>query len=312
MKLLLPFFAALVLLASCGGAGTGGSGGGSGTGGGTSGTGGGKSGTGGGLAGSGGGSSGTGGGTTGTGGGTTGTGGGTTGAGGGSSGVGGGSSGAGGGSGSDGGIKTDGGGGSGGGTGDGGIKTDGGGGSGGSTGDGGIKLDGGGGSGGSDGGIKTDGGTSDGGLIQQMLALHNAERANATPVPSPPLLPLAWNISAEAVAQVWANNCQWMHNPNRGALGENIYAAAGNPIRTPADVVGSWAIEKNDFNYASNTCAAGAVCGHYTQIVWRSTSGLGCATKICTTGSPFTGFSTWQFWVCDYSPPGNVGGQKPY
>ncbi len=146
-----------------------------------------------------------------------------------------------------------------------------------------------------------------------MVALHNAVRAAAMPVPSPALMPMAWSISAEAVAQAWANNCQWAHNPNRGPFGENIYAAAGNPIRPPTDVVNSWAIEKNDYTYATNTCATGAVCGHYTQIVWRSTTSLGCATKICTTGSPFgASFPTWQFWVCDYSPPGNVTGQKPY
>lgn len=53
-------------------------------------------------------------------------------------------------------------------------------------------------------------------------------------------------------------------------------------------------------------------CGHYTQIVWRNTTHVGCATKVCDKNSPFQGFTRWQFWVCNYSPPGNFVGQRPY
>jgi hypothetical protein len=72
-----------------------------------------------------------------------------------------------------------------------------------------------------------------------------------------------------------------------------------------------WAAEAPDYDYATNTCKAGQVCGHYTQIVWRSTTAVGCAFRTCTTGSPF-GSGSWDFWVCDYAPPGNYVGQRPY
>jgi pathogenesis-related protein 1 len=29
-------------------------------------------------------------------------------------------------------------------------------------------------------------------------------------------------------------------------------------------------------------------------------------------GSPFEGFDTWENWVCNYDPPGNWVGEKPY
>ncbi|MEM6522020.1 MAG: CAP domain-containing protein, partial [Cyanobacteria bacterium P01_C01_bin.70] len=41
-------------------------------------------------------------------------------------------------------------------------------------------------------------------------------------------------------------------------------------------VVAAWVAEKADYDYASNSCASGKVCGHYTQIVWRETTAVGC------------------------------------
>ena len=146
-------------------------------------------------------------------------------------------------------------------------------------------------------------------MANEILAAHNAVRAAAMPVPSPLLMPMTWNASAASVAQTWANNCVYMHNAGRGNLGENLFAASGSGW-TATQVVNSWASEKSNYTYSSNACAAGKMCGHYTQIVWRTSIGLGCGTKVCTTGSPF-GSGSWVFWVCDYSPPGNYP-TKPY
>lgn len=145
--------------------------------------------------------------------------------------------------------------------------------------------------------------------LEGITALHDQTRAMAYPTPTPALADLAWSDTIAATAQSWANNCQFMHNTTSG-YGENIYAAAGF-TPTANDAVSSWASESVDYDYASNTCAAGKVCGHYTQIVWRGTTTLGCGIQYCTTNSPFAGFPNWYFVVCDYDPPGNSGG-KPY
>jgi len=147
---------------------------------------------------------------------------------------------------------------------------------------------------------------------------HDTVRANPSldgngvsqPTPNPPLSPLCYSSSVATIAQGWADQCMFMHNPNRGNLGENIYATTANPsATTPADAVTLWAAEAQYYDYASNTCSAPTppgTCGHYTQVVWRDTTALGCGVQLCTMNSPFTGFTMWTFVVCDYQPPGNV------
>ncbi len=144
-----------------------------------------------------------------------------------------------------------------------------------------------------------------------MVAAHNAVRAAVSPAPATPLTPLQWNGDDAAVAKDWAAQCRFEHNPGRGSRGENIFAAAGQAV-TAEKVVQSWAGEAKNYTYASNQCSG--TCGHYTQVVWADTTHVGCAAQTCTTGSPFGGGSggSWELWVCDYSPPGNFVGKKPY
>ena len=131
--------------------------------------------------------------------------------------------------------------------------------------------------------------------------------------------PLTWDPLAARVAQAYASLCKFDHNPKAGAqyasaggsggLGENI--SAGAPTQAVSDAVASWVSEKASYDHASNSCRSGQSCGHYTQIVWATTTAVGCAHVSCTTGSPFGG-GTWDFSVCDFHPPGNWNGQPPY
>jgi pathogenesis-related protein 1 len=140
-----------------------------------------------------------------------------------------------------------------------------------------------------------------------MTLAHNAARAAVMPAANPPIPPLTWSATVATSAQAWADKCMFMHSGN--AYGENIYAGAGMDA-TPQQVVDSWAGEAKDYDYATNSCSD--VCGHYTQVVWRGSTKLGCGVTNCTKNSPFMGFTNWQFWVCEYDPPGNFVGQKPY
>jgi uncharacterized protein YkwD len=134
-------------------------------------------------------------------------------------------------------------------------------------------------------------------LSRDMLAIHNAVRARVG------VAPLAWSDRLAARAQDWADTLlarkQFIHRPN-STYGENLFAITG-AAASPAQVVNAWAAESRNYNYTSNKCSG--VCGHYTQIVWGGTKEVGCA--VAREGRR-------EVWVCNYDPPGNWIGRRPY
>lgn len=132
-----------------------------------------------------------------------------------------------------------------------------------------------------------------------MLEAHNEVRARVD-VP-----PLRWSDRLAAHAQEWANhllaNGQFYHRPHP-PFGENLFDIIGPRAHTsPAAVVADWASEEIDYSYRANTCRG--VCGHYTQLVWSGTREVGCAAARD---------SNREVWVCNYNPPGNWVGERPY
>ncbi len=135
------------------------------------------------------------------------------------------------------------------------------------------------------------------GLANDMLRAHNAVRRQAG-VP-----PLTWSRQLAAHAQAWADSLlarrQFSHTPN-SPYGQNLYEIQG-ATASPERVVKAWADESRNYNYDSNTCHG--VCGHYTQIVWSDTKEVGCAVARA---------ESLEIWVCDYNPPGNWVGRRPW
>ncbi len=149
---------------------------------------------------------------------------------------------------------------------------------------------------------------------QAVVAEHNSLRADAG------VTELSYSPKLARSAQRWADHlknkhaCQMQHSDTKGHYGENLYWASPliwsdgrREMRkvSPAEVITSWGKEKADYDHASNTCAPGAECGHYTQIIWRETTKVGCGFAVCSD-------SREQVWVCHYSPAGNIVGEKPY
>ena len=137
--------------------------------------------------------------------------------------------------------------------------------------------------------------------IAQMVDAHNQWRAKYGVTET-----VTWDETIAKYAQEWAdylsaNNLR-QHRSNP-PYGENIAYASGK-MMSSAEVVALWGNEVNDYNYATNTCADGKVCGHYTQVVWRDSRKIGC-------GMARTADSK-EVWVCNYDPKGNWVGQKPY
>ena len=132
---------------------------------------------------------------------------------------------------------------------------------------------------------------------QAMLQAHNAVRAQVG------VAPLVWSSQLAGVAQEWADRLlatnSFAHRPSN-RYGENLYTISGG-MASPGDVIDAWVSEAQGYNFSRNTCSG--VCGHYTQIVWRQTRAVGCAVAS-------SGYR--QIWVCNYDPPGNVIGFRPY
>jgi hypothetical protein len=141
------------------------------------------------------------------------------------------------------------------------------------------------------------------------LHIHDCARKSVVPAAHPPIPILRWSPTLAVIAQAYASLCTWGHS---GRPGENLYAEAPWTAAQTA-AADLWADEQSDYDYSSNSCAAGEVCGHYTQMVWRSTREIGCGIANCSTGSPFGAqFPNWTYVVCNYNPPGNYSGQRPY
>jgi uncharacterized protein YkwD len=134
-------------------------------------------------------------------------------------------------------------------------------------------------------------------LDHEMLAAHNEIRARIA-VP-----PLRWSDRMATRAQEWAIHLlrerDFYHRPNP-TFGENLFEITGSRAG-PDQVVGVWASEAREYSYRSNTCQG--VCGHYTQLIWSDTHEVGCAVARD---------AGREVWVCNYDPPGNWVGERPY
>ena len=134
-------------------------------------------------------------------------------------------------------------------------------------------------------------------LSEAMVAAHNRVRTRLG-VPS-----LVWSERLAEIAQQWAVRLAAtgaFHPDPHTSFGQNLFEIAGGHA-TPEQVVDAWASEARNYDYRTNTCQAR--CGHYTQLVWRNTRRVGCG---------MARRSNIEIWVCDYDPPGNVLGEKPY
>lgn len=133
---------------------------------------------------------------------------------------------------------------------------------------------------------------------QDWLEPHNAARAQVG------VQPLVWHPTLENYARYYAQtragDCAMIHSQDI-PYGENL--AAGSGSFSARDAVRMWVNEISNYDYGSNSCVGGE-CLHYTQVVWADTNYVGCARARCDNG--------WYFTICNYYPPGNYIGQRPF
>ena len=129
-----------------------------------------------------------------------------------------------------------------------------------------------------------------------IVASHNVRRARHCAAP------LRWSAEVAAVAQRWANGlaargCAMQHSS--GKYGENLAMIMGGTL-TAEQVAAMWYDEVALYNFAKPGFSMQA--GHFTQVVWRGTSTVGCGKASCGNG---------EIWVCNYDGPGNWEGAFP-
>ncbi|KAF9238751.1 CAP domain-containing protein [Melanogaster broomeanus] len=113
--------------------------------------------------------------------------------------------------------------------------------------------------------------------------------------------PLTWSTDLATKAQDWASACNFKHTDGQlGPYGENISAGTGNFTIVRAMEMfmeGLVTFDPNNPTFSD-----------FTQIVWQSTTQLGCASAQCN-GIFDADFGNATMHVCLYEPVGNVVGE---
>ncbi len=141
---------------------------------------------------------------------------------------------------------------------------------------------------------------------QIILSAHNRERLALG------LQPLNWSPALAQSAQRWADYLastgRFEHAPenHQSPEGENLWAGTKG-YYAPEAMVDAWVREKRYFRpgvfpYNSTTGNVEDV-GHYTQLVWRATSEVGCAEAAS---------ADEDILVCRYAEAGNYIGERPF
>jgi pathogenesis-related protein 1 len=145
---------------------------------------------------------------------------------------------------------------------------------------------------------------------QIYVDAHNAVRAAVTEPSNyaggtwQPLPPVSWSDEVATTSQQWANNlrdtrdCGLQHADGTG-YGENLAAGSNVDAQRAVDM---WANEKANYVYSPDYVFENDT-GHYTQIVWRDSIRIGCASAACGRSSVV---------VCRYDPPGNYIGNEVF
>ncbi|KAK7936096.1 hypothetical protein PG985_001591 [Apiospora marii] len=96
--------------------------------------------------------------------------------------------------------------------------------------------------------------------------------------------------------------CDFQHSG--GPYGENLALGCANA----SSCVAAWGDERRDYDFSKGDF--GESTGHFTQLVWKDTTSVGCGARMCGgDGRDGSGNARGWYLVCEYWPRGNVIGR---
>jgi uncharacterized protein YkwD len=125
-----------------------------------------------------------------------------------------------------------------------------------------------------------------------MVNEHNTKRALHKDTGS-----LTWSDTLATYAQNYADSYDCSGNlvHSGGPYGENLALGYGT-----TGSVDAWYNEITSYDYSNPGFSESA--GHFTQVVWKGTSEVGCGLKSC-------GGEWGDYIICSYKAAGNVIGE---
>ncbi|KAK9771699.1 putative CAP domain-containing protein [Seiridium cardinale] len=149
------------------------------------------------------------------------------------------------------------------------------------------------------------------------LYAHNLHRANHS-APS-----MTWLDEIATYAETTANTCTFAHDMDQGSgnYGQNIAMWATSDNAAALGAAGAIGMASHDMWYngeigkflpsyygeSTPDMTDFEAWGHFSQLVWKDSTELGCYAKLCAAGTMYTDMDAW-YMVCNYRPAGNVGG----
>ncbi|XP_071345867.1 C-type lectin domain family 18 member A-like [Trachinotus anak] len=136
----------------------------------------------------------------------------------------------------------------------------------------------------------------------QIVAQHNRLRSRVKPMAAN-MQKMEWDEKLALLAKERAASCHTDPSPQHSStfslIGWNTHLSARG-VASFSDIIASWFEEGKDFLYLSGQCRENTSCQHYTQLVWATSSHVGCASQLCQRGGDL-----WDIFICAYYPGGN-------
>eukprot|EP01025_Chloroclados_australasicus_P050253 TRINITY_DN5755_c0_g4_i1.p2 TRINITY_DN5755_c0_g4~~TRINITY_DN5755_c0_g4_i1.p2 ORF type:complete len:293 (-),score=46.44 TRINITY_DN5755_c0_g4_i1:2330-3208(-) len=131
---------------------------------------------------------------------------------------------------------------------------------------------------------------------EKWLSAHNLYREqHCTP-------DLVWNESLAEIGQEWSDKCEFASD-SMSPYGQNVWKGLGSFLGffNASRAVDSWYSQVSNYDFSAP--AYNANVGAMTQVLWKSSTQLGCGATVCD--EERAGIKS-VLVACYYSPPGNL------